>query len=708
VRSRAILSSIAISIAIAACAVTGGPAASKSTPGGAGDPLTSPLPKDAAFECIDVDAIIKRDPSFASYRSIDTSDPSQRPALPPRTVASSYAFEVHDHDGDGIDDEYDLCPASAEDGKDPHPFDGCAANADPTRRRPVWPDAPKVIVKADRIEISEQIHFAKGSAKIMDDSKALIRAIAQAIIDNPEIELVEVAGHADKQGNDKSNLELTKRRAKAVADALVARGVDRKWLRSMGYGSYCPIDPANTKRAFAKNRRVEFRILRRNGRDLAPFWGGCEEAEKRGIRRPPPEPVVTRPKSEKATPDVQVKGKNAPVFHGSCQTRYGEECVKECRAGSVESCYMGAHERVHSTEAADIAESREVLKRECDAGLYPACAQLAVSLLRDPPQDHAAALELALPACEKGDGIGCGVAAFLLQRGCTVPPDPAKGYALAKKGCALDIEQAHKRMPGSIGDRLSCSVASRAMWWGIGGQRDRAGAYALDLRACSVGLRHACVRLAEHALSEPSVVRDRTKLVSTLHDVCEQLGWTNAVEECIALAHVEKPGEYESPRLCEAGGQLECVKKCEEKDWETCFDLWVSARYRGFYRLFETLSPRAWVMRGLVEEAKTDRYKDSQGKIDEAAADYYAKACAAAVPSGCIHHARMRLEGRGTFRDPGGAAQALLEWCNEGEKMACALLGHAMATKKVPGGPAEAKTYMAEACKAGLERACKP
>lgn len=680
---------------IAACSGSG-PTGAKAT---TADPMAVPASDKGKFECHD-DA--KRDPS---RRTLNTADAV---TLPSRVVADKLAFAPNDHDGDGIDDEYDLCPLSAEDGKEPHPFDGCPADADHTRGRPVWPDLPKVVIKTDRIEITEQIHFAKGSATIAEVSKPLIQAIAQAILDTTDIELVEVAGHADKQGNVKGNLTLTKRRAKAVADALVGRGVDAKWLRSMGYGSYCPIDASATKEAFAKNRRVEFRIIRRNGRELTPPWGGCDEAEKQGIHRPAPPPAITRPKSTK--PKVEVKGqsKGAPEFHGSCQTRNAPECETDCRAGSVEACYTGAHERNHSPEPAAISAGREALKHDCDAQLFPACSQLAVSLLSEPPQDHTLALSLAGPPCDKGDGIGCGVSAFLLQRGCNVPPDLAKGYLLAKKGCALDIDQARKHMIGSVGDRMSCAVASNAMWSGSGGPRDRAAAYALDLRACAAGLPHACVRLAEDALSDPSLVTDRTKLVATLHDVCEQEGWNSSAEACVAVASIEKPGEYSSPRLCEAGGQLECVKKCEEKDWEPCFDLSVSALYRGFFRRFDALSPRAWVIRGLTEEAKTDRYRDSQGKIDETAADDYSKACTAAVPSGCIHHARMRLEGRGTFRDPAGAAQALDEWCKKGEKMACAFLGHAAATKKIPGGVAEARARMAEACKAGLKSACKP
>lgn len=685
-----------LTVVLVACA--GREATTASNPAGGADPMKESA-ANAKFECLDSEATIKRD---ASYRTIDTSD---RPALPPRVVADQFTFAVNDHDGDGIDDEYDLCPASAEDGREPHPFDGCAADADRTRGRTVWPDLPKVVVKGDRIDISEQIHFAQGSAKILDSSKSLIGAIAQAILDNPDIELVEVAGHADKQGGAKANLTLTNQRAKSVVNALKARGVDAKWLRSMGYGEYCPLDSGTTKEAFAKNRRVEFRIIRRDGRDLTPSWGGCDEAEKQGIQRPAPPPRVARPKSDK--PAAKASAKGAPDLHGSCRTR-SPECEADCRAGSVEACYVGAHERSHATEASALVANRDSLKRECDAGLFPACSQLAMSLISESPPDHATALTLAAPACEKGDGIGCGAAAFLLQRGCSVPPDPAKGHALAKKGCALDIEQARVHMTSSVGDRLSCTVASQSLWWGMGAPRDHAAAYALDLRACAAGLRHACVRLAQATLSEPALVTDRPKLVATLHDACEQEGWDDKSEECVALANIEKPGEYVSPRLCDAGGQLECIKKCGAQEWEPCMDLYISALYRGFYRRVDSLSPRGWVVRGLLEEGKTDRYRDSQAKLDEAAVDNYRKACTANVTSGCIHHARMRLEGRGMFRDPAGAAKALEEWCAKGEKMACAFLGHAAATKKIPGGKDEAQKRMSEACKAGLKRACKP
>lgn len=680
---------------MAACGSPGGEAKAPPKAVDRTDPLNGPVPPNSKFECIDLEA--KKD---ASYRVIN---PADKPALPARTVADKFAFAPADHDGDGIDDEYDLCPTSAEDGKGAHPFDGCALADDQTKGRPTWPDVPRVIVKSDHIEITEQIHFAKGSAKILDGSKPLIAAIAQAILDTPSIELVEIAGHADTVGGNKDNLTLTKQRAASVSDALVARGVNAKWLRSMGYGEYCPIDRANTKVAFAKNRRVEFRIIRRDGKELSP-WGGCDEAQKHGVKPPPPPTAdLTRPKPK--TPVVVQQSKGAPDYHGSCRVR-APECTDDCRGGSVEACYVGSHERSHSVESGPVATDRDTLKKDCDAQLFPSCSQLAVSLLSEPAQDHATALTLATPACDKGDGFGCGVEAFLLERGCAVQPDPATGYTVAKKGCAIDIVQSHDRI-GSTSDRLACSVASRAMWNGLGGTRDHAGAYALDLKACASGLPHACIRLAQDALSEPALVTDRPKLVGTLHDMCEQQGWTPGAEDCVAMANVEKPGEYTSPKLCDAGGEVECAQACQNRDWEPCFDLYVADLYRGYRHSFDGLSPRTMVLRGLVEEAKTDHYRDSQAKIDEAAAESYAKACTATVPSGCVHHARMRLEGRGTLRDIGGAGDALDEWCDQGEKMACALLGQAMVTKKLPGGALEGQKKLAAACTAGLKWACK-
>jgi len=80
-------------------------------------------------------------------------------------------------------------------------------------------------------------------------------------------------------------LRLTKDRAHAVVEALVQRGVTRDRLQSMGYGEYCPLDPAHNPDAWEKNRRVEFKVVKTidgpTGVEL-----GCATARSKGVVSP--------------------------------------------------------------------------------------------------------------------------------------------------------------------------------------------------------------------------------------------------------------------------------------------------------------------------------------------------------------------------------------------------------------------------------------
>jgi outer membrane protein OmpA-like peptidoglycan-associated protein len=176
-----------------------------------------------------------------------------------------------DPDGDGILADADKCPAEAENKNSFQDEDGC-------------PDViPKVAIVKDEVKITDKILFAFARAEIDKSSEELIKTIAQVIKDNPQVEFVEVAGHADKVGDDVGNVTLTKRRAEAVVKALVALGVDRNRVRAAGYGRYCPIDAGDTDEAREKNRRVEFKIMRMNGKDTGvPL--GCAEAVAKGIK----------------------------------------------------------------------------------------------------------------------------------------------------------------------------------------------------------------------------------------------------------------------------------------------------------------------------------------------------------------------------------------------------------------------------------------
>ena len=184
-----------------------------------------------------------------------------------------------DPDGDGLSAPADRCPLVAETKNGYEDEDGCPdAKVSVTR-------LPRVTVTKTEIKIDEKIQFAFGKATIDGASDSLLNEIAEVMKANPQVEFVEVAGHADKVGNDRINVDLTKRRAAAVTDALSTRGVDRKRMRAQGYGRYCPLDAADTAEAREKNRRVEFKILRMNGKDTG-VTVGCSAASAKGIKPP--------------------------------------------------------------------------------------------------------------------------------------------------------------------------------------------------------------------------------------------------------------------------------------------------------------------------------------------------------------------------------------------------------------------------------------
>ncbi|MBK9262492.1 MAG: OmpA family protein [Polyangiaceae bacterium] len=179
-----------------------------------------------------------------------------------------------DNDADGILDGKDSCPNEPETFNNVDDEDGC-------------PDKGSVIVQDNNVLILEKVQFETASAKILPQSFPLLDAVAAVLKHSPHFVLVEVQGHADVRGAPAMNVKLTQDRADSVVKALVERGIDRQRLRAMGFGPYCPIDPANNATAWEKNRRVEFKIVRtKDGPTTVEL--GCDKARAKGIVSPPP------------------------------------------------------------------------------------------------------------------------------------------------------------------------------------------------------------------------------------------------------------------------------------------------------------------------------------------------------------------------------------------------------------------------------------
>lgn len=196
---------------------------------------------DAEDRCPDV----KGSKAFAGCPDSDGDgipDPDDRCPLVPGSKENGGCPDA-DRDGDGIPDRLDKCPDQA----GPAP-DGC----------------PKkytlVEVKKEKIEIKQQIHFAYAKAIVLRDSFALLNQVAQVLSDFPKMK-VSIEGHTDSTGPEASNMRLSQRRADAVRDYLVSRGVSADRLETAGLGPTQPIASNKTEKGRAKNRRTEFRIL---------------------------------------------------------------------------------------------------------------------------------------------------------------------------------------------------------------------------------------------------------------------------------------------------------------------------------------------------------------------------------------------------------------------------------------------------------------
>ena len=110
----------------------------------------------------------------------------------------------------------------------------------------------------------DKVYFNTGKASIKKVSYPLLDDVATVLMNNLDLTLIEVAGHTDSQGSDKSNLNLSQRRAESVKAYLVSKGVDASRLSPKGYGEERPNETNETAEGRADNRRVEFTIEERD------------------------------------------------------------------------------------------------------------------------------------------------------------------------------------------------------------------------------------------------------------------------------------------------------------------------------------------------------------------------------------------------------------------------------------------------------------
>ena len=150
-----------------------------------------------------------------------------KPAPKPAPMAA--APKPMDSDKDGVPDNLDQCPNT--------PL-GATVDA-----RGCWTFASVVL-------------FDLNSAEVKSEAYPMLTDAVYIMKKNPDLK-IRIDGYTDSTGTEAYNLDLSERRAKAVENFFVSRGVDPERLSIKGFGIANPVASNKTKEGRAKNRRVE-------------------------------------------------------------------------------------------------------------------------------------------------------------------------------------------------------------------------------------------------------------------------------------------------------------------------------------------------------------------------------------------------------------------------------------------------------------------
>lgn len=110
------------------------------------------------------------------------------------------------------------------------------------------------------LQMPSGITFATDSSTVQPQFRPTLDKVAD-VLDRYNQTYVDVYGHTDSTGSAQYNQALSERRADAVADYLVSRGVQQARIEAIGYGLTQPIASNDTVEGRAENRRVEIKIV---------------------------------------------------------------------------------------------------------------------------------------------------------------------------------------------------------------------------------------------------------------------------------------------------------------------------------------------------------------------------------------------------------------------------------------------------------------
>lgn len=121
--------------------------------------------------------------------------------------------------------------------------------------------------KKDSLTIVENIYYNYGEYKILPEAEKTLDKVINIMKNDPQL-VIELSSHTDSRSSFEYNMKLSQQRAKAAVDYILAHGISRDRISGKGYGeskliNKCADGVECTEEEHAKNRRTEFKILRK-------------------------------------------------------------------------------------------------------------------------------------------------------------------------------------------------------------------------------------------------------------------------------------------------------------------------------------------------------------------------------------------------------------------------------------------------------------
>jgi outer membrane protein OmpA-like peptidoglycan-associated protein len=137
--------------------------------------------------------------------------------------------------------------------------DNFALAGESSKTKPFMKDVPLHPIKVGQSVVLKNIFFDTDKYDLKDESRVELGILIDLLRKNPKLR-IELSGHTDNQGTAEHNLTLSRNRAMAVRDYLVAHGIQADRMTYEGYGFTRPIDTNDTEQGRANNRRTEFKV----------------------------------------------------------------------------------------------------------------------------------------------------------------------------------------------------------------------------------------------------------------------------------------------------------------------------------------------------------------------------------------------------------------------------------------------------------------